>query len=315
MPFELGKTFHLIHITDDYEELSAWYADVFDGLDHWVRMRDHFPYLDVEIRWADLVIIGDACVEPMAPAKEKEGWDQAPVGRFLNKFGPRWQTMSWYTEGVDDLYQQLKERDTRFFLLGGGSGDEGLEGDVRAFFTHPRDTYGGLEFASYLDDGSLPHRPATGDPRFYPGFDQDWWAKNHPLGIRRLAYMTVVVDDLDGATDFYTGGLNGKIIDKSSSTVTGTENVYVALGTDTVVELAKPSGGESVAADDLGRNGAVFHGVTWNVRDLDQARIHLESKGVTVLDSDGSTLTTDPSTTYGAVHRFTTWTPDGDPRD
>src|SRR3954452_16084308 len=118
MPFELGKTFHLIHITDDYEQLAAWYADVFDGLDNWVRMRDHFPYLDVEIRWADLIIIGDCCVEPMAPAKEKAGWDQAPVGRFLNKFGPRWQTMSWYTEGVPDLYDHLKARGTRFFLLG-----------------------------------------------------------------------------------------------------------------------------------------------------------------------------------------------------
>ena len=92
MAFQLGKTLHLIHIVDDYEEAAAWYADVFNGLADWIKF-DGFPYLDVEIRDADLIIIGDCCVEPMAPAKRVEGWDEKPVGRFLNKFGQRWQTI------------------------------------------------------------------------------------------------------------------------------------------------------------------------------------------------------------------------------
>lgn len=313
MSFELGKTLHLIHIVDDYEQAAAWYDDVFGGLADWIK-NDGFPYLDVEIRDADLIIIADCCVEPMAPAKRVEGWDQAPVGRFLNRFGQRWQTMSWYTVGVPEVYERLKARGTRFFMLGGGSGDEGV-GDNMAVFTHPRDTFGGLEFARYEDDSATPLKPFLNDPRYGPGFDPDWWAKNHPLGIERLGHMTVVVDDLEAATEFYTEGLLGKVLTESTSELTGTKNVYVGLGSDTVVELAQPTGTDSLAAEDLARNGAIFHAVTWKVRDLERARRHLESKNVAILGSDETTLLTDPATTYGAPHRFTTWSPPGDPRD
>jgi hypothetical protein len=314
MPFELGKNLHLIHIGEDYQEMSAWYADVFDGLAGWVHSPEHFPYLDVEIRYAEMIIIGDCCVEPMSPAKEVDGWDRAPVGRFLNKFGSRWQTLSWYTEGVVDLYKHLQERGTRFYLLGGDHGDDGLEGLDPVVFTHPRDTYGGLEFSAH-EDKRRPPRPPHRDPRFYPGFDPLWWAKNHPLGVRRLGYTTLVVDDLDKATEFYRNGLNGKVIDTNTDAVTGTRNVYLSLGAESVVELALPSGADSLAARDLQQHGPMFHAVTWNVVDLDRARGHLEDKGVEILEAGEHMLIADPKTTFGAVHRFTTWTPNGDPRD
>jgi hypothetical protein len=313
MPFELGKTLHLIHIAEDYEKLTAWYLDVFDGLAGWVNAPDDFPYLDIEMRRAELVIIADSCVEPMSPARDVDGWDQAPVGRFLEKFGPRWQTISWYTEGVGDLYKHLQGRGTRFFLLGGDQGDTAA-GEVSVLFTHPRDSYGGLEFSAYQDK-RRPPRPPHRDPRFYPGFDSGWWAKNHPLGVRRLGYATLVVDDFEGPLEFYCHGLNGKVLAETTSRACGTRNIYVSLGTDSVLELAKPLGVDSLAAQDLALHGPIFHSVTWNVVDLDRARAHLEDKGVGILDSDAQTLIADPATTYGAVHRFTTWTPPGDPRD
>ena len=314
MPFELGKNLHLIHVADDYEAVTAWYVDVFDGLAGWVYSPDDFPYLDVEIRRAELIIIADCCVEPMSPARDVPGWDQAPVGRFLNKFGSRWQTMSWYTEGIVDLYKHLQDRGTRLYLLGGNHGDDGLDEGLPVVFTHPRDSYGGLEFAAHQDT-RRPPRPPHRDPRFYPGFDPEWWARNHPLGVRRLGYTTLVVDDLEAATEFYCNGLNGKVLTETTSRACGTRNRYVSLGTDSVVELANPIGSGSLAAQDLALHGPMFHAVTWNVVDLDRTRAHLQDKGVGILDSDGQTLIADPKSTYGAVHRFTTWTPPGDPRD
>jgi catechol 2,3-dioxygenase-like lactoylglutathione lyase family enzyme len=312
MTFGFGKTFHLIHIADDFEKAARWYADVFDGLAGWVRYPG-FPYLEVEIRDADLIIIADCCVEPMAPAKRVEGWDSVPVGRFLNKFGPRWQTMSWYTDGLPALYDHLKARNTRFFELGGASGDGGL-GKRHAIFTHPRDTFGGLEFVSFRSD-EPPARPPTGDPRFYPGFDPQWWYRHHPLQLERLGHMTVVVDDLDAARDFYVNGLNATPLTETASELTGTRSRFFAVGTDTVVEVAKPVTSDSLAAHDLARNGPIFHAVTWTVRDLAAARAHLEAKGVGILGMDDRLLVTDPRTSFGALHCFTTWKPPGDPRD
>lgn len=306
MAFAFGKTFHLIHVTEDYEEVAAWYADVFDGLANWVRYPG-FPYLDVEIRDADLIIIADCCIEPMAPAKRVDGWDKKPVGRFLNKFGSRWQTMSWYTEGIDELYDHLQARGTRFFGLGGTEGDKGLKGR-RGIFTHPRDSHGGLEFISFMSD-KPPYRPLSGDPRYFPGFDPEWWAKYHPLGLERLAYMTVVVNDLDAAKEFYLNGLNATPIVETDCAITGTRSAFVAMGHETVVEIALPVSDNSLAARDLAQNGPFFHAVTWKVRDLEKARNHLESKGVVISDANESFLLTDPETTHGAVHRFTTWMP------
>ncbi|MCW2522239.1 MAG: hypothetical protein JWO63_574, partial [Frankiales bacterium] len=60
----IGKLFHIIHITDDLAELDAWYDEVFAPM----RGLLDNDYLDTEKRDASLIIIGDAIVEPLAPA-------------------------------------------------------------------------------------------------------------------------------------------------------------------------------------------------------------------------------------------------------
>lgn len=60
----IGKLFHIIHMTGDLPFLETWCDDVFSArrgfLDH--------HYMEGEKRDASLVILGDAVIEPLAPA-------------------------------------------------------------------------------------------------------------------------------------------------------------------------------------------------------------------------------------------------------
>src|SRR5579862_7713837 len=76
MTFRIGKNFHIIHMTDDVRELNLWYYDVF-------AVRQFMPegYMAAEKRDASLVLIGELCVEPLAPAFRVPGWEDLPLGR------------------------------------------------------------------------------------------------------------------------------------------------------------------------------------------------------------------------------------------
>jgi catechol 2,3-dioxygenase-like lactoylglutathione lyase family enzyme len=175
-----------------------------------------------------------------------------------------------------------------------------------SLFTHPKDTGTQLEF--------YPHVMPS-DPRFAPGWDGEWWAANHPLGLRRLAYATLVVRDMDRAVDMYVGGLGGKLLYEDTSVLTGTRNVYVLIGADTIVELASPASGDSLAGQDLVAYGDMLHAVAFRVNSLPAAEKHLAGKGIGVIARDDHTIVADPQKTFGAPFRFTTWDVPGDPRN
>ena len=58
MAFQIGKNFHIIHMTDDLRDLDTWYYDVFS-----VRRFMPESYMPAEKRDASLVILGELCVE------------------------------------------------------------------------------------------------------------------------------------------------------------------------------------------------------------------------------------------------------------
>ena len=106
--FKIGKNFHVIHMTDDLQTLDAWYDDVFS-----VHRFMKPSYMEAEVRDASLVLIGNLCIEPLAPSFHVEGWDTMPLGRFYSGRGRRWHSIAWYLdsrEGMTDLYHTLRER-------------------------------------------------------------------------------------------------------------------------------------------------------------------------------------------------------------
>jgi len=306
MTFRIGKNFHIIHMTDNLHELDLWYYDVFSA-------RKFVPesYLDTEKRDACLVLLGDLCTEPLAPAFRVEGWDRMPLGRFYTQHGKRFHSFAWYVdEGMSELYGTLRAagvecRGTAGVLLTG----DYAGGPV---FTHPRSTLTQLEF---IPAPNAPGGPALlKDPRYAPGWSASWWADYHPLQIQKVSHVTLSTYDLPKAMDVYVGLLRGTVLYEDLNPVHGSRSVFVLVGEDTVVELAEPAGDGPLQAD-MARFHESLYSLTFKVRDLRDAEEHLTAKGVGFAGAgDEMTLVSEPGTTQGCVMGFTTWAIPGDPR-
>jgi catechol 2,3-dioxygenase-like lactoylglutathione lyase family enzyme len=288
MAFRIRKLFHIIHITDGFDALDQWYVDVFGGR-HWAPKH----YSPIEMRYGSLLCVGDIPIEPMATS-DLDGADKTPVGRFSAKIGPHWHSIAWYIEGADDLYAAVTGAGIR--VVGDGGLRYGSPGTSAAMYTHPRDTFAQLEFFA----GTSP-----GDPRFDPEWDPTWWASEHPLGLLGLSHATIVVGDLDRAASLFTSTLGARVVGEAESTLTGTKDVFVAMGDESVVALSEPTSAGSLAGEDHARHGDILHAVTFHVGDLGRAEAHLRGSGVDILERDGATIVADPATTFGAVMAFT----------
>jgi len=292
-------------MTSDVRELGLWYYDVFS-----VRQFMPESYMEAEKRDASLVLLGDLCIEPLAPAFRVEGWERMPLGRYYTQHGKRLHSLAWYVdEGMDDLYRALRAagiecRGTAGVLLTG----DYVDGPV---FTHPRDTLTQLEF---IPAPNVPGGPAMlRDPRFAPGWGSWWWADYHPLQIQKISHLTISTSDLAKACDLYLGLLQGTLLHEGDNPVLGSRSAFVQVGTDMVVELAEPVGEGPLQAD-MVRFHHSLYSLNFKVRDLGDAGGYLESKGVKFSLADGTTLISDPDTTQGCVMGFTTWEIPGDPR-
>jgi catechol 2,3-dioxygenase-like lactoylglutathione lyase family enzyme len=290
----IGKLFHIIHLTGDLPALEAWYDDVFS-----VRrgFLDHH-YMEGEKRDASLVVLGDAVIEPLAPAFRVDGWDAMPLGRFYRRFGPHWHSIAWYTDDPGEIWQRCTDNGVRVYVEGGVQTTE-RPPVHSAIMTHPKDTIAQLEFMQ--PEGTML---ADMDPRLKPDWDPNWWAEHHPLGLVGLAYTTVLTRDPERAKQVYTEVLGGTLVHEDSSALTGTSNAYVLMG-DTIVELATPVRDGTLAAEDMAANGQIHHAAAFRVRDLDQAEQYLKSKGIEPLARDETTLLTRPDTTHGVPFRWT----------
>ncbi|MGE0794971.1 MAG: VOC family protein [Acidimicrobiia bacterium] len=305
MAVKIGKNFHIIHLTDDLKALDAWYYDIFS-------CQRYMPdsYMKSEVRDASLVLIGDLCIEPLAPAFHVEGWDNMPLGRFYNRLGTRFHSFAWHVdEGLDELYHDLREHGVRCY---GTAGVKQEDDSVRgALFTHPRDTYTQLEFVP----APRPDGPAVlRDPRYRPDWSPAWWADFHPLQVQKLSHSTVSVRDVDKARDLYVDVFRGKLLHQGEVAHHQTESAFVLVGEDMVIEFAQPLEPTSPVAVDMERYHESIYSVTYKVRDLAQAEEYLTRKGVSFLTNDGTTMVSDPATTMGCTMAFSTWSVPGDPR-
>jgi catechol 2,3-dioxygenase-like lactoylglutathione lyase family enzyme len=305
MAFKIGRNFHIIHMTGDLRELDLWYYDVFS-----VRRFMPESYMEGEKRDASLVVLGDLCIEPLAPAFRVDGWDRMPLGRYYTRHGDRFHSLAWYVdEGMDDLYRALRAAGMECRGTGGVrlTGDY-VEGPV---FTHPRDTLTQLEF---IPAPNAPGGPSMlPDPRYAPGWSPAWWADYHPLQIQKLSHVTLSTYDLAKSCDLYTGLLGGTLLHEGDSAVHHSRSAFVLVGEDTVVELAEPVGEGPLQAD-MVRFHQSLYSLTFMVRDLADAEEYLGRKGIKVTSADPTTLVTDPESTQGCLMAFTTSEIPGDPR-
>ena len=304
----VGRLFHVLHAARDLDPLDALYDRLFAPW-HGMMEQRHSPR---ERRRGSLLVIADGVVETAAPSDDP-GAESAPIGRFVSKFGPHWHSIAWYCDDVAEVADRLRSVGVRLFEPGGVPSTEGpAEGDV---YTHPKDTATQLEF--YQPPASVGGPQGSGpfpDPRFDGDWPGRWAAGANPLGVERVACVTVVVAELGRAVGVWRDGVGATVVHEGDLKLAGTRSTYLAVGPETVVELATPTG-PGLAASDLAAFGDTCHSMSFGVADLDAAAAHLAHLGIDVVARDDTTILADPVGTLGAPMRFTTWRVPGDPRD
>jgi catechol 2,3-dioxygenase-like lactoylglutathione lyase family enzyme len=286
----IGRLYHVIHIVDDLDAAQAFYGTVFPLETY----TDH-EWSDSDKRLASLSIITDNFVIELIQPSHAEEDLQVSLPKFAHKFGSRLHSMAWFSDDVPALAARFEAAGIR--VLGGGYG---------TIFTHPKDTFGQLQFQTGPPEVPVP------DPRLVPGWTLSTATIEHALGLVRASHVTTMVADLDAAMKLYRGPLDGQLLHERADD--DARHAFFLVGTDTVVDLAEPLRAGTPLHDDLERNGQLPHSFTFLVRDLDAARKHLADVDVPVIDADESTVLIDPAVSLGARIELTSTLLPGDPR-
>lgn len=306
----IGQLFHVVHVVDDLAAARRWYDRVFAP-----RYMFEEHYSPAEERDATLAIFADYVVEPMV-TREPLATARKPVGRFRARFGTRFHSLAFYTDDVAAVYERLAAHGVRISTDGG----EPLDGPPKrgAIYTHPRDTFGLLEFMEprVAGKGGAPVGDVLGecyDPRLRGDYSPLPWRDRHPLGIVRTSQLTLLVRDLAPARELYADVLEGRVFHEERRTERETHSVFVAFGAESVIELARPLSDHTPEAAELARCGEMLHAVTFRVRDLAAAAEHLRGCGLGLAQTRHA-LEIDPAHAMGAVYRFGDLDLPGDPR-
>jgi catechol 2,3-dioxygenase-like lactoylglutathione lyase family enzyme len=294
--FKIGKLFHLTHVVSDLAATDQWYDEVF-GVTRYYR-----GYEKLAGRDASLIAIGDVIMEPMMPARVANLQNQS-VKKFHDRFGQHFHSIAWYVDNVPEISAQLDRNGLRLFNIVGKQVKPGEENF--AIWTHPKDTYGQLEFAAV---GKY-----TIDPRLQPAWSNSYWREQHPLGIERASHITVVVRDLPRAKRLYCDILGGKLIHEDESD-SRKHSAFVAVGEDTVVELTQPLSMASPEGREMEANGEGIYSVTFATRDLARANTFLKSKQLRPEPEGAESIVLGKDQAFGMVVKFTERKIPDDPR-
>jgi catechol 2,3-dioxygenase-like lactoylglutathione lyase family enzyme len=294
--FKIGKLFHLTHVVSDLNAVDKWYDDVFSVT------RFYHAYAKPAGRDASLVAIGNAIMEPMMPARVANLQNQS-VKRFHDRFGQHFHSIAWYVDDVPAISTHLDKHDLRLFDVTGNRVTPPSE--RFAIWTHPKETHGQLEFAVVGSN--------TIDPRLQPAWSAEFWRERHPLGIERASHITVVVRDLPAARRFYCEVVGAKLIDEQEIP-NRKQSAFVAVGSDTVVELAQPISTSSPEARDMEKNGEGIHALTFKTRDLARAADFLRSQQLRPEQDATDSIVIGAEQAFGMVIGFTERSLKNDPR-
>lgn len=293
MTFELNGLGQIIHVTGDLAGARALYGGVLGGESYY---EGYSPY---EKRDASIYAIADFTIEPMAPSDEPGALD-LPVGRFLQRFGPRFQSVAVCVSGVMDLAEHLQANGVRVVGPGGMALADMPATGAQAIYSHPRQSHFLIEFVDFDGEGGL----MPGNPRRNGEWDPGRWRREHPLGIVGLSHVTALVHDIDAALEFFTGVLATPVV--ADVAEDGTQRAArIRLGEELVVELQQPLDAASPEALSLAVDGEGLGALVLAVDDLDAAADHLTAQGIATVRVDDQ-LRLDRTSAAGADIRLQT---------
>lgn len=259
MDYAVGKLFHLGHLVEDLEAVDRWYDDIFGCV------RFYHGYEKAARRTASLLVISDMVMEPIMPSTAPED-SQSPLGKFKTRFGNRLHSIAWYVDDIAACSAHLADHGIRQVGL---TGKPVTDPRVQvAVWTHPKDTRALWEFC---EPGFAP------DPRLDAGWSDAFWRNEHPLGIQRTAFISVLLENLEDASRLYGEALGGVLLHEEETD--GARRAFWAVGEETVIQAIQAVDGATVAGDDLAQNGEGVHEIVFATSDLGAAAAFLEAKG------------------------------------
>jgi catechol 2,3-dioxygenase-like lactoylglutathione lyase family enzyme len=300
-PYGLGSMIHVVHMTDDVPELNRFYEEVFGGLMY--MGVDEPTYLPAEDRLAGLLLISDLCIETMAPKMPAD--PAKPVGKFYTKFGQHLHSVGYKVDDLPGLGNALIGQGVYIGAPGGGR-LERIEPETVYFYPSPRDTSGLMV--------ELCHREMRNDPRLLDTWSSQvkFWELSHPLGISRLAYVTLGVKDLDDAVARYVALFGAELVHDGMDDAEGARFQIVQVG-DCLLRLAQPLEAGTPLGAHVARWGNLIYGITFKVHDLDAVESWLAKKNVRTSRPGPDLVASDPGDTFGAPYFFSTAAIPNDP--
>lgn len=296
----IGQMVHVVHMSDDVQELRRFYEEVLGAYVYWGV--DEPNYLRPEDRYATLLMVGDLCVETMAPKMPPDV--RRPVGKFYAKFGRHLHSVGYRVADLAGLADRLLARDVYIGKPGGGK-IERLDPETLYFFPSPRDTAGLMVELCGTD---MP-----GDPR-----EQETWSslermwRNHPLTIERFSYVTLGVRDLDAAVRTYVDVMQAVPVQTGADEDLDARYATLQLG-DCLLQLAQPLSPDSALGGHVERWGNMIYGLRFKVTDIDSAENWLNKNAVRTTRVRAELIVTDVEDTFGAPIFFSTEEIEGDP--
>jgi catechol 2,3-dioxygenase-like lactoylglutathione lyase family enzyme len=296
--FKIGKLFHLTHVVDNLRAADEWYDDVFSAC------RYYRGYMKAAMRNASVLAIGDTPLEAIQTAPVA-GAENSAIGKFHARYGQHYHSIAWYVDSIEQTFNQLSRHKVRQVDMVGRPAKGPFGKRNIAVWTHPKDTHGAIEFAQ-VEDFSI-------DVRLHPSWSPAFWRDRHPLGIERASHITVVVRDLETAKTFYQDALGGKLLHEEEN-AGHKKSAFLAVGEDTVVELAQPLSENSPEARDLERAGEGLYAVIFQTKDLNRAAEFLQSKKQRIESRTADSLMINREDSLGIGMGFTQRRIPNDPR-
>ena len=301
--YGVGIMIHSVHMTDDVPTLNKFYEEVFGGLMY--MGVDEPNYLPVEDRWAGLVQVSDLCIETMAPKLPAD--PTKPVGKFFSKFGKHLHSVGYKVDDLVGLGNNLIREGVYIGAPGGGKLEQ-MDPQTIYFYPSPRDMQGLMVELCKVD---MPN-----DPRLLETWSSQvkMWEQIHPLGIKRLAYVTLGVKDLESAVETYVQKMGAVPVSEGVDDGGRFRYSLVQLG-DCLLQLAQPLDDNSPLGEHVARWGNMIYGITFKVNDLDCAEQWLNQKGIKTSRPRAGLVAADPEDCHGAPYFFTTDRIPNDPFD
>jgi catechol 2,3-dioxygenase-like lactoylglutathione lyase family enzyme len=298
----IRELFHFMHLVDDFDPVHDRYEQL-------LAPKDWGPksWSDFDKRWATLGNVGpDFVLEIMEPGKDAADAG-APLPKFHSRHGDHLHSFAWYVD-ADDMVGLMETMDGLGVRVITPYPRSDPNAAIGTFFTHPKNTFGQLEFSSLAEEA----RNSSRDLHLHSDWTGDFWRDELPIGLERTSHLTLVVDDIEAAKTFYDQGLSAPAFHEEESD--DRLSAFCLVGNETVVELAHPKSPTSWIGKDLAEHGNIPHAMTFKVVDLAAAEKHVTGLGIGIAWRSEQTIVLDPADMANAVVGFTVRQLPGDPR-